>query len=51
LAVNGDRIPKREFDYYSSRLLSIGTDLVVEPPPQLAEAVRAKAWNVAELNG
>ena len=42
-------IPRWELDYYASRLLSVSTDFVVEPPPQLTEAVQAIARKVAEL--
>ena len=42
-------IPKQELDYYASRLLSVGTDVVVRSPPELVEAIRNKAGEVAEL--
>ena len=42
-------IPKQELDYYASRLLSVGTDVIVESPPELVEAVRDKAREVARL--
>jgi predicted DNA-binding transcriptional regulator YafY len=42
-------IPRRELDYYASRLLSEGTDVVVESPPELVEALREKAGEVATL--
>ena len=44
-------IPRRELDYYASRLLSVGTDVVVESPPELVEALREKAGEVATLYG
>jgi predicted DNA-binding transcriptional regulator YafY len=44
-------IPLEELDYYASRLLSVGTDVVVESPPELVEAVRNKAREVARLYG
>lgn len=44
-------VPRRELDYYASRLLSVGTDIVVESPSELAQAVREKAREVAELYG
>lgn len=42
-------IPRSELDYYASRLLSVGTDLVVESPPEFVKAVREKAREVARL--
>jgi predicted DNA-binding transcriptional regulator YafY len=42
-------IPRREVDYYASRLLSEGTDVVVESPPELVDALRKKATEVATL--
>jgi predicted DNA-binding transcriptional regulator YafY len=44
-------IPKQELDYCASRLLSVGTDVVVRSPPELVEALRSKAREVAELYG
>jgi predicted DNA-binding transcriptional regulator YafY len=44
-------IPRRELDYYASRLLSEGTDVVVESPPELVDALREKAREVATLYG
>jgi predicted DNA-binding transcriptional regulator YafY len=44
-------IPKQELDYYASRLLSVGTDVVVQSPPELVEAIRGKAREVAGLYG
>lgn len=46
-----EEIPRRELDYYASRLLSVGTDVVVESPPELVEALRKKAGEVATLYG
>jgi predicted DNA-binding transcriptional regulator YafY len=42
-------IPREELDYYASRLLSVGTDVIVESPPELVEAVRQKAREVGRL--
>jgi predicted DNA-binding transcriptional regulator YafY len=42
-------IPPEELGYYASRLLSVGTDVIVESPPELVEAVRDKAREVARL--
>jgi predicted DNA-binding transcriptional regulator YafY len=42
-------IPPKELDYLASRLLSVGTDVIVESPPELVEAVRYKAREVARL--
>lgn len=44
-------IPRQELDYYASRLLSVGTEVIVESPPELVEALREKAREVAELYG
>ena len=44
-------IPRQEFDYYASRLLSVGTDVVVESPPELAKALRHKAREIVTLYG
>jgi hypothetical protein len=44
-------IPRRELDYYASRLLGEGTDVVVESPPELVDALREKAREVATLCG
>lgn len=44
-------IREQEIDYYASRLLGVGTDVVVESPPELVEAVRDKAREVARLYG
>ena len=35
-------IPISEIDYYASRLLSVGTDVRVEYPPELVEAIQKK---------
>ena len=42
-------IPRSEVDYYASRLLSVGTEVLVESPPELVEAVRGKAEEVLDL--
>jgi predicted DNA-binding transcriptional regulator YafY len=42
-------IPESEVDYYSSRLLTLGSDLFVESPPELIEAIRGKAEAVTRL--
>lgn len=44
-------IPRQELGYYASRLLSVGTDVVVESPPELVQALRYKAREVAKLYG
>jgi len=36
-------IPHSEIDYYASRLLSVGTDVMVEYPQELVEAIESKA--------
>ena len=35
-----------EMDYYASRLLSVGTDIYVDSPPELVEAIQNKAREV-----
>jgi predicted DNA-binding transcriptional regulator YafY len=42
-------IPRSEIDYYASRLLSVGTDVFVESPPALVEAVENKACEIVRL--
>jgi predicted DNA-binding transcriptional regulator YafY len=42
-------IPRSEVDFYASRLLSVGTDVRVESPPELVEALRNKALEVMRL--
>jgi predicted DNA-binding transcriptional regulator YafY len=42
-------IPRSEVDFYASRLLSVGADVRVESPPELVEALRNKALEVARL--
>jgi predicted DNA-binding transcriptional regulator YafY len=42
-------IPLSEIDYYASRLLSVGTDIFVESPPELVEAIQNKARAVIGL--
>jgi predicted DNA-binding transcriptional regulator YafY len=42
-------IPRSEVDFYASRLLSVGADVRVESPPELIEALRNKALEVARL--
>jgi predicted DNA-binding transcriptional regulator YafY len=44
-------VPRQELDYYASRLLSVGTDVIVESPPELVGALREKAREVSELYG
>jgi predicted DNA-binding transcriptional regulator YafY len=44
-------IPLSEIDYYASRLLSVGTDIIVEYPPELVEAIQDKAQGVIRLYG
>ena len=44
-------IPRSEVNFYASRLLSVGTDARVESPPELVEALRNKALEVARLYG
>jgi predicted DNA-binding transcriptional regulator YafY len=42
-------IPRSEIDFYASRLLSVGTDAKIESPPELVEAIRNKAREIAHL--
>lgn len=42
-------IPSSEMDYYASRLLSVGADVLVHSPPELVEAIEAKAREIAGL--
>ena len=42
-------IPRSEIDYCASRLLSVGTEVSVESPPELVEAIRGKAEEVLDL--
>jgi predicted DNA-binding transcriptional regulator YafY len=44
-------IPRSEIDYYASRLLSVGTEVVVDSPPELVEAIQNKAREVIRLYG
>ena len=42
-------IPHSEVEWYASRLLAVGTDVVVESPPELIAAIRAQADTIARL--
>jgi predicted DNA-binding transcriptional regulator YafY len=42
-------MPHSEMDYYASRLLSVGTDIYVDSPPELVEAIQNKAREVIRL--
>jgi predicted DNA-binding transcriptional regulator YafY len=42
-------IPRSEIVYYASRLLSLGTDIFVESPQELAEAIENKAREIVHL--
>lgn len=44
-------IPRSEIDYYASRLLSVGTEIFVDSPPELVEAIQNKAREVIRLYG
>ena len=44
-------IPCSEIDYYASRLLSVGTEIFVDSPPELVEAIQNKAQEVIRLYG
>jgi predicted DNA-binding transcriptional regulator YafY len=43
------RVPSSSIDFYAARLLSLGTDVRVESPPELIAAMREKAWAIARL--
>jgi predicted DNA-binding transcriptional regulator YafY len=43
------KIPRSEIDYYASRLLSVGTDVFVDSPPELVEAIKNKARDIVRL--
>lgn len=42
-------IPASSIDFHAARLLGVGTDVVVESPPELIEAIREKARSVTRL--
>ena len=42
-------IPLSEIDYYASRLLSVGTDIRVDSPQELVEAIENKAREIVHL--
>jgi predicted DNA-binding transcriptional regulator YafY len=42
-------IPRSEIGYYASRLLSVGTDVLVDSPPELVEAIETGAREIALL--
>ena len=44
-------IPASEMEYFAARLLPLGTDIVVQSPPELVAALREKAAAVAALYG
>jgi predicted DNA-binding transcriptional regulator YafY len=44
-------IPRSEIAYYASRLLSVGTEIFVDSPPELVEAIQNKAREVIRLYG
>jgi predicted DNA-binding transcriptional regulator YafY len=44
-------IPHADIDYFAQRFLALGTDVVVESPPELIEAIRTRARAVAALYG
>ena len=42
-------IPRLEIDYYALRLLSLGTDIIVDSPRELVEAIENKAREIVRL--
>jgi predicted DNA-binding transcriptional regulator YafY len=42
-------IPRSEIDYYASRLLSLGTNIFVDSPQELVEAIENKAREIVHL--
>ena len=45
------RVPRSEIDYYAARLLSAGTEIKVEWPPELVELMHRTAKEITELYG
>lgn len=43
------KIPSSAIDYYAGRLLSLGTEVKVESPPELIEAIREQVQTIARL--
>ena len=43
------KIPRSEIDYYASRLLSVGTDVFVESPTELVEAIETRSREISLL--
>ncbi len=41
--------PASEVEWYAARLLSVGTDVLIESPPELIEAIRRKARELGTL--
>jgi predicted DNA-binding transcriptional regulator YafY len=48
-AVVEAEIPRSEIDFYASRLLSVGSDVLVESPTELVWTIHEKALEVARL--
>ena len=44
-------IPRTEIEWYAARLMQVGSDVVVEAPPELIAAMAAKAHEIAALYG
>lgn len=44
-------IPRSEIDFYAAGLLSVGTEVRVQSPPELIEATRRKAREIVEFYG
>lgn len=44
-------IPASEIDFYAARFLALGTQIVVETPPELVSAIRRQAEKVVQLYG
>ena len=42
-------IPHSEIDFYAASLLSVGTEVRVQSPPELVEAIRWKAREIVEI--
>lgn len=45
------KIPRSQIGFYAASLLSVGTDLEIQSPPELVEAIRQKAREIAEFYG
>jgi predicted DNA-binding transcriptional regulator YafY len=42
-------VPASELEYYATRLMSFGTDVVIDSPSELVELIRHKAEEIREM--